>query len=175
MTTIFLVRHAHAHWNTDDHRPLSEGGYEAARALGERLALEPITAIYSSPHRRVVETVAPLAGELGLAPQLIEDLRERELPPVEADEFERVVEETWRTPDRSVRGSEPNAVAQARGVAVLRDLIARHEDEEIVVATHGTLLALILNGFDQQYGHDFWQTFSFPEVCRIACNRDVIV
>lgn len=170
MTSLYLIRHAHANWTTDENRPLSEAGYASARALCEQLADYAITAIYSSPHRRVVETVAPLAERLGLEPRLIPDLRERELPPVGADEFERVVEETWRKPETSVRGGEPNAVARARGMAVMRDLIARHNDDHIVVSTHGTLLALILNGFDQKYSYGFWQTFSFPEVCRIVTD-----
>ena len=163
MTTIYLVRHAHADWRNDDNRSLSPAGFDAARALGKRLAGFPITAIYSSPHRRSIETITPLADRLGLHPQLIDDLRERELPPVGPDEFERVVEETWRTPDVAVRGGESNRAAQRRGVAVMRDLIRRHDDEHIVVATHGTLLALMLNGFDAAYGYSFWKELEFPD------------
>lgn len=163
MTTIYLVRHAHADWRHDDSRSLSPAGCEAARALGERLAAFPIAAIYSSPHRRSIETIATLADRLGITPHLIADLRERALPPVGPDEFERVVEETWRTPDVAVRGGESNRAAQARGVAVVRDLIQRHDGEHVVAATHGTLLALILNGLDAMYGYDFWKQLQFPD------------
>ena len=163
MTTIYLVRHAHAEWRDDDTRSLSPAGSEAARALGERLAAFPVTAIYSSPHRRAIETIAPLADRLGLRPHLIDDLRERELPPVGPDEFERVVEESWRSPEVAVRGGESNRGAQARGVAVIRNLLAQHEGEHIVVATHGTLLTLMLNGFDGTYDHAFWKQLAFPD------------
>jgi 2,3-bisphosphoglycerate-dependent phosphoglycerate mutase len=174
MTTLYLIRHAHADWSTDDNRPLSKAGYAAARALCEQLADYPITAIYSSPHRRVIETITPLAKHRALQPHLIADLRERELPPVGADEFERVVEETWRTPALSVRGGEPNETAQARGVAIIRDLLARHVNEQIVVATHGTLLALMLNGFDQTYGYDFWRTLTLPDAYKLNYSGKLI-
>ena len=174
MTTIYLVRHAHAHWSSDEARPLSTAGAASARALGAELAGFPITAIYSSPSRRTIQTIEPAAERLGLQPQLIDDLRERELPPVGADEFERAVEETWRTPVVPVRGGEPNAIAQARAMAVMRHLIARHADEHIVVSTHGTLLVLILNGFDRTFGYNFWRGVAFPDVYKLAYAGKVI-
>ena len=166
-TTIYLVRHAHAQWSADDNRSLSPEGFTAAQALGEKLKAFPITAIYSSPHRRSIETITALADRLALHPQLSADLRERELPPVGPDEFERVVEETWRTPDVAVRGGESNRAAQERGVEVITQLVAKHDAEHIVVATHGTLLALILNGFDSTYGYNFWLELTFPDAYRL--------
>jgi phosphohistidine phosphatase SixA len=61
-----VVRHAKAgsrgHWTGDDRqRPLSKKGIKQAEALVEILAPFPITAIYSSPFLRCVETVEPLA------------------------------------------------------------------------------------------------------------------
>lgn len=79
MTTVYLVRHAHADWHDDDARPLSRAGLSAAQLVADRLASEPIVAIYSSPFRRSVETVTPLANRLGVRPELVQDLREREL------------------------------------------------------------------------------------------------
>jgi 8-oxo-dGTP diphosphatase len=64
--TFYVVRHAKAgsrgHWTGDDRqRPLSKKGIKQAEALVEILAPFPITAIYSSPFLRCVETVEPLA------------------------------------------------------------------------------------------------------------------
>ena len=36
-----------------------------------------------------------------------------------------------------------------------------------MVATHGNLLALILNGLDSAFGYDFWRQLSFPDVYRL--------
>ncbi len=66
MGTFYVVRHAKAgsrgHWTGDDRqRPLSKKGIKQAEALVEILAPFPITAIYSSPFLRCIETVEPLA------------------------------------------------------------------------------------------------------------------
>ena len=66
MGTFYVVRHAKAgsrgHWTGDDRqRPLSKKGIKQAEALVEILAPFPITAIYSSPFLRCVQTVEPLA------------------------------------------------------------------------------------------------------------------
>src|SRR4029453_12857654 len=114
-TTIYLIRHAHAEWREDDSRPLSIGGIKAAQVVAERLSDRPIAAVYTSPSRRSVETVEPLARCLGLRPEVVPDLRERELPAVPPEEFEALVREAWSSPDQSPRGGGPNARAPIRG------------------------------------------------------------
>lgn len=81
---LLLVRHAWAgdrdKWEGDDReRPLDERGRRQAEDLVERLQPYPIEAILSSPARRCVETVEPLARARGLEievrPELSEDLQ----------------------------------------------------------------------------------------------------
>jgi len=109
----------------------------------------------------------PLGNRLGLRPELVPDLRERELPMLAPGEFDRVVQEAWRAPERAMDGGESNATAQARGLAVVRGILTRHPGEHVVVSTHGNLLALILNGLDPAFGYDFWRRLSFPDVYRL--------
>jgi 2,3-bisphosphoglycerate-dependent phosphoglycerate mutase len=144
-TTLYLVRHAHADWEPDDARPLSEAGRSAARTVTELLSAFPIIAIYSSPARRSIETISDLAERVGLCPTVVPDLRERELLPIPAADFERVVQESWNAPTIAT-GGESNSAAQTRALAVVRQLLIRHAGEHLVIATHGNLLALILNG-----------------------------
>ena len=66
MATFYIVRHAKAgsrsHWPEDDRlRPLGKKGANQAAALVTVLESFPITAIYSSPFLRCVQTVEPLA------------------------------------------------------------------------------------------------------------------
>ena len=68
---VYLVRHAHAGsraaWSGDDlHRPLSAKGRAQAESLRLRLGALSIGHLASSPSRRCVETLEPLAAELGL-------------------------------------------------------------------------------------------------------------
>jgi 2,3-bisphosphoglycerate-dependent phosphoglycerate mutase len=163
-TTIYLVRHAHAEWRDHGDRPLSNEGARAAHLVADRLAARPIVAIYTSPSRRSVETVDPLARRLALRPELVSDLRERELPTVPFEEFEPLVREAWSRPGDSPRGGESNVQAQVRGLAVVRTVVARHTGAQAVVATHGNLLALVLNALDRTFGYEFWRRLSFPDI-----------
>jgi 2,3-bisphosphoglycerate-dependent phosphoglycerate mutase len=167
-TAIYLVRHAHAEWRDDDQRPLSNAGIAAARLVADSLASRPIAAVYTSPSRRSVETVAPLADRLRQRPEVVPDLRERELPPVPPGEFEALVREAWLHPADAPRGGESNVRAQGRGLAVLRTVLARHAGSQAVVATHGNLLALVLNALDPAFAYEFWCRLSFPDIYQMS-------
>jgi 2,3-bisphosphoglycerate-dependent phosphoglycerate mutase len=161
------VRHAHAVWTPDEARPLSPSGSAEAGRLADLLDCEPIGAVYSSPSRRALDTVAPLAARLGLVPELVPDLRERELPPVGVAEFDAVVRDTWTSPHAAPHGGESNAAAQARGLTVLQRVLRVHAGSHVVLGTHGTLLALIVNGLDPSFDYAAWQRLSFPDIYRL--------
>jgi broad specificity phosphatase PhoE len=64
--TFYVVRHAKAgsrgHWTGDDRqRPLSKKGIKQAEALVEIIEPFPVTAVFSSPFLRCIQTVEPLA------------------------------------------------------------------------------------------------------------------
>jgi 8-oxo-dGTP diphosphatase len=81
MATFYVVRHARAgsrsHWTGDDRkRPISPKGERQAARLVEQFAKVSITAVFSSPYLRCVQTVEPLAKARKLtvqqSPQLAE-------------------------------------------------------------------------------------------------------
>jgi 2,3-bisphosphoglycerate-dependent phosphoglycerate mutase len=174
-TTLYLVRQAHADWEPDDARPLSEAGRTAARRVANLLSALPIIAIYSSPARRSIDTIALLADRIGLCPTVVPDLRERELPVISASDFDRRVRESWSAPIIATDGGESNSVAQTRALAAVRQFITRHAGQHLVVATHGSLLALILNGLDPAIGHECWQQLSFPDVYELELDRVTLI
>jgi 2,3-bisphosphoglycerate-dependent phosphoglycerate mutase len=175
MTTLYLVRHAHADWNSDDERSLSERGRAGADALADLLAASPIGAIYSSPARRAVETIKPLARCLGLEPVVVPDLRERELVVAPGVAFATAVQAAWVAPATEGKGSEANDAAQARGLAAIRKIIDEQAGRHTVVATHGNLLALILNGFNAAFGFEFWRRLTFPDVYEARFENSALV
>jgi phosphohistidine phosphatase SixA len=78
---MLLVRHASAGdrdlWVGHDHeRPLDARGWRQAGALVGRLERFPLEAIWTSPYRRCIETVLPIAAARGLEPLLREELTE---------------------------------------------------------------------------------------------------
>ena len=71
MSTFYFVRHAKAgsrgHWKGDDRvRPLSKKGVRQAEDLIDVFKPLKITAVYSSPYLRCVQTIEPLAKDRGV-------------------------------------------------------------------------------------------------------------
>jgi 8-oxo-dGTP diphosphatase len=81
MPTLYFVRHAksgsRSHWEDDDRaRPLSKSGVKQAEALVSVLGPAAISAVWSSPYLRCVQTVEPLARARRLAVQETRHLAE---------------------------------------------------------------------------------------------------
>ena len=70
-TQLIIVRHGQTQWNLKLIRqghldsPLTEKGIAQAKALGERLAREAFTALYSSDLGRAVQTAQMVAETTG--------------------------------------------------------------------------------------------------------------
>ncbi|MGH3664735.1 MAG: SixA phosphatase family protein [Egibacteraceae bacterium] len=112
-----LIRHAHAgdrgRWGTDDDaRPLSDKGRQQAAALVGLVADHPVDRVLSSPLRRCVETVQPLAEARGL--------------PVEDDEA-------------LAEGRASDAIALARRLVGAAAVLCTHGD--VVPDVLGALMA----------------------------------
>jgi 8-oxo-dGTP diphosphatase len=81
VATFYVVRHAKAgsrsHWSGDDRkRPLSKKGDKQAEALIGVFHELPVSAVFSSPFLRCVQTVVPLAEARGLDVEQTHDLKE---------------------------------------------------------------------------------------------------
>lgn len=166
MSCIYLVRHAHSPRTPDDTRPLSEAGWADAERVASILAPEQPEAIYSSPYRRARQTVEPLAGLLGLPIQEVTELRERTLSSGPVEDFETAVRDTWNDFSFTHPGGESSTAAQRRVVDILLKLSSSHPVRPIVVATHGNLLALLMNHYNPSVDFDFWKALSLPDIYR---------
>lgn len=79
--TVWVIRHAKAGSRTrfagnDVERPLTDAGRRQAATLATSLGAEPIAWVLSSPYRRCLETVAPLAATLGTPVTTVNGLAE---------------------------------------------------------------------------------------------------
>jgi probable phosphoglycerate mutase len=132
--------------------PLDPVGRRQATLVGERLAVEPIGAIYVTNLQRTVQTAAPLAAALGLEPLVEADLREVHLGEWEGGSFRRhtaeghpaavrmMTEQRWDV----IPGAEPAEVFAARVAAGLGRIVAAHPDECVAVFTHGGVISQLL-------------------------------
>ncbi|MCQ3931754.1 MAG: phosphoglycerate mutase [Chloroflexi bacterium] len=158
MTRILLVRHAVndfvktgrlAGWTPGVH--LNEEGLVQAAATGKRLEDVPITAIYSSPLERTVETAeAILKYHPSLNLQLEEKIGELRYGKWEGGELRKLNQKRrWYTvqhyPSRmQFPQGETIRAAQSRAVEVMEKLVERHENGTVVVVSHSDIIKLIL-------------------------------
>ncbi len=171
--TILLVRHAQpvessraGHEEND--RPLSQMGRRQAERLADELADAGVEAIYSSPHRRAVETLAPLAQRLSLEISIVDDLRERTLSPDPLPDWRDQLRRAWQDFSFRLPGGESSAQAQERVRRVLAELSHRHPDQTVAVASHGNLIALALHALASDVvGFAFWAQIPMPAVYRV--------
>jgi probable phosphoglycerate mutase len=154
-TQVIIVRHGQTEWNIKGIRqghldsPLTGRGLAQAKALGQRLAREKFSVLYSSDLGRAVETAKEIVSVTGH--QIVTDarLRERHLgifQGLNADEInERYPEERrlMRTsgPGYVIPGGESMIQQVERNVAFLDSLTVRHAGETIVVVTHGGVVS----------------------------------
>lgn len=161
---MFLVRHAHADWTPDENRPLSNQGRDDAARLADLLQDYPLCAIYTSPYRRAEQTVRPLAVRLALPITIEPDLRERNLGNGPFEDFYQAVAAVWEDTSYAHPGGESNLTAQQRGLAVIHQLKNKHPGDDIVISTHGNLMALILQYFEPSIDFEFWKSLTMPDV-----------
>jgi broad specificity phosphatase PhoE len=127
--------------------PLSELGKQRMRAGLRQPWVRDITAIYCSTEQKAIDGAAILAEHLSLAFHEVEDLGENDrsatgfLPP---DEFERVADQFFGSPDKSIRGWERAVDAQARIVRAVEQIAL--EDKTggtIAIVSHGAVGTLL--------------------------------
>lgn len=135
-TTIELVRHAKAHsrdrwWGRPDQdRPLTEAGVEQSLTIAAELraGATPITSLRSSPFVRCVQTLGPLAEQLGLEVTDEDVLGEATTLPV-TDGGDAWISSAW---------------LGGRTMALLDRVLREHEGERVVLCSHGDVIPAAL-------------------------------
>jgi broad specificity phosphatase PhoE len=156
---LYLVRHGETDHNRDSLAlgradvPLNDRGITQAFRLGEALAGEPITAIYSSPLTRAIRTAEAVAAPRGLKVQVRPGLIEMDVGEADGLTFPEVRErfpgllETWATddgPKQPMPGGERLADVQKRAWECVQSLATLHPDETICAVTHNFVILSIL-------------------------------
>jgi probable phosphoglycerate mutase len=153
VTKLLLARHGETDWNRERRwqghadPPLNDLGREQARQLADRLAGEPLAAIYSSDLRRAHETASIVARGKGMDVLVDRDLREIDIGRWSGlthdeirvrfpDDFRR-----WREGRTVVgRGGETHEELTTRVLAAARRIAAAHPAEAVLIVSHGGAL-----------------------------------
>ncbi len=120
---------------------LTEEGLQQAAKLADRLANENFSAIYSSDLDRARRTAVAIAKFHDVEIQFDPALRERNFGVFEGKLVEEVMKqyalEQLYSPDFKVDGGESYAELQKRSSNFFNSLFARHENEDVLVVSHG--------------------------------------
>jgi probable phosphomutase (TIGR03848 family) len=155
-TTLLLVRHALndwvgdrlAGWTPDVH--LNDKGRAQAESLAQRLADQPIAAVYASPLERAVETAQIIAAPHRLEVQIREGVGEVRYGEWTGQSLKKLAkEDAWRIVQfypsgARFPGGEAIREMQARAVAELDAIVAAHPSQTVVVVSHADVLKAAL-------------------------------
>ncbi len=156
-TRLCIVRHGETAWNAE-HRvqgqldvPLNAIGQAQAMAASKVLSQEKFDVIYSSDLARARQTAEPTAGTHSMKVLLEKDLRERHYGIFERLTYAEVkvrYPEDYarfeaRDPEYAFRTGEALRDFSARSIAVISKIIGKHENQDILVFTHGGVLEML--------------------------------
>jgi broad specificity phosphatase PhoE len=159
MTRLFLVRHGATAATEEDRfsgslsAELSEQGRWQAARLGERLSQQNITAVYSSPLSRALDTARIVAGHCRLGPITRDGLREIGHGHWEGMKREDVEREfgaeyaAWEADPFTFApfGGESGVAVLARALPVIREIVTAHAGGRLLVVSHKATIRLVLS------------------------------
>ncbi|MBQ5770370.1 MAG: histidine phosphatase family protein, partial [Clostridia bacterium] len=155
ITKICFVRHAESDKTVKDasQRPLTEDGLEKAARLVDFFKDVPVHAVYSSPFKRAIDTVLPLAESRGL--EIVKDDRLREWMggrPFPEEMFFPRMERLFAVRTHAEGGCESISALAKRNVACITQILRRHAGQTVVVGTHALALSAILSHYYPFFG-----------------------
>lgn len=176
-TVLFMIRHAQSPFvfGKERTRKLSEQGEHDAKAITEIMRKEKVDIIVSSPYSRAIQTIENIAIEKRLKMQFFEELKER---PIKGEyklpkkDLLKAIKKSYDDKDYCLPGGETMRQAQERALPVISQLLNEYKGKNSIIGTHGNIMTIIMNYFDQQYGYKFWKGTSKPDIYKLSFNEN---
>lgn len=164
-TNIYLVRHAHSKYSSDEvNRPLSKKGLEERSAIEKVLLEVEIDKLISSPYKRAIQTIEHLAKILKKEIEIRDEFKERKVSLEKLENFHDFIKKSWVDEDLKKEDCESAREARERGRFGIEKIICDNWGQNIVIGTHGNIMALILSLYDEKYGYEFWKSLDMPAI-----------
>lgn len=164
-TRLYLIRHGATPLTMEDKFSGAEGvhlsdeGRAQAARLAERLKDTGLSAVYSSPLERALETAKILTAPHPLPLNTLDGLREishghwegmsrRDVEAQFPQEYAAWEEDPFTF---APEGGESGISVLSRALPALREIVVRHRDENVMVVSHKATLRLLISsllGFD---------------------------
>ncbi|CAH1217761.1 hypothetical protein PAECIP111893_04303 [Paenibacillus plantiphilus] len=181
MTTIYMVRHAESPLILGEERirGLSPRGHEDVKRVEEIMRFVEVDVVVSSPYARALLTVKGVAEAKGLPVIELEELRERPIVGLQdklaQQAFTARIRQSFDDKDFVPDGGESTRQAQERAIPIIGELLRKYEGKSIVIGTHGNIMTIILNHYDDRYGVAFWESTSIPDIYRLDFAGEKLV
>jgi alpha-ribazole phosphatase len=186
-TWVYLARHgevlhaAEGRFFGHTDIALSPGGLAQVATLGERLAAEPIEAVYASDLLRARQSAAPLAATRGTGVVAVPPLREMAMGRWEGLTFAEIharepeLCDRWLADPFAMPFPDGESVAdlRARAVPAFREVVERHVGRRIAVVAHGgTNRVLLADALGLPLGNIFRLAQDYAAWSLIEYRRD---
>ncbi len=176
MTQLYFVRHAQPLYRNHDDagRELSPKGLVDRELVTAFLLDKEITAVLSSPYRRAADTVRHFADTVRMPIIHMPDFREREVAGEWIDDFDSFCRSQWADFDFRLPGGECLREVQERNIAGVARMLKEYEGQRVVIGSHGTSIATVLNYFDPAFGYEGFESIRrlMPWIVRLDFDGD---
>ncbi|WP_342507266.1 histidine phosphatase family protein [Sporosarcina sp. FSL K6-2383] len=165
---IYIVRHCSAE-GQPPHADLTAEGILQAEELAKFFDEIEVDRIISSPFQRARRSAWPIAERKKLHVEVDSRLTERVLSSHDLEDWLVKLEDTFSDLDLIYEGGESSNEAMSRVYNVVDEL---GDGSRTILVTHGNLMALLLNFYDEQFGFKGWQALSNPDVYQVRITDD---
>ncbi|MED0969522.1 histidine phosphatase family protein [Bacillus paramycoides] len=180
-TYIYMVRHGESPKLEGDERTrgLTEKGKMDTRRVTDVLNTEGIDTFISSPYSRAMLTIEESANfhekEILVYENLKECMFSNEDKIISDKEVYPLVKKMFSNPDFALNEGESYVHCQRRVARVLKEILMNFQGHKIVIGTHGLVMTLMMNYFDNQYGLEFLMNTSKPDIYKMEFKEEQLM
>ncbi|HDR7780966.1 MULTISPECIES: histidine phosphatase family protein [Bacillus] len=177
-TYIYMVRHGESSKleGSERTRGLTEKGSLDAHRVTDILKTEGIDTFISSPYKRAVLTIEKSADFYEKEVVVYENLKEcmflSEDKIISDKEVYPLVKKMFSDPDFALTEGESYKDCQVRVVKMLKKILMNFQGQKIVIGTHGLVMTLMMNYFNNQYGFEFLIHTSKPDIYKLEFKEE---
>ncbi|PAD89177.1 histidine phosphatase family protein [Niallia circulans] len=162
MKKVYIIRHCEAEGQLSEAH-LTDKGFKQAIEISNFFAEINIDRIISSPYKRAIQSIQPLATRLNLEIEINRKLTERVLSTESLSDWLDKLKATFEDFELKFEGGESSQEAMNRIVNIVEDVF-NSESENTLIVTHGNLMSLLLNFYNKNFGFEDWQNLSYPDI-----------
>lgn len=154
-TTVYLIRHCKPNFNNHDDvsRELSTEGLQHHQLIIDYFSDKTIDIILSSPYKRSIDTISPLAQSRQLSISRCYDFRERKIDNTWIEDFTAFSKQQWADFSYKLTDGESLREVQVRTISALKAILHENSEKTIVISSHGTAISTIINYYQNTFSY----------------------